>query len=167
MLSPRPLGPSLPGPGPGPDANSARPPAPASCPSAPPRRPSPRKPRPRGAAPLPLGKEMCFIPSADLGVRRCRHSRRSARGQALPPPPPAGLQLASLRFPPRPLLLPHTEARPTRTPPGHVSPINERRHWPSPDVALIDSRENPMAECASFSLYRFPKTDTVHGPMGM
>lgn len=165
--SPRPFGPSLPGPGPGPEANPARPPAPASCPSAPPRRPSLRKPRSRGAAPLPLGKEMCLIPAAELGVRRCHHSKPSARVQALQPPPPAGLELASLRFPPRPLLPPHSEARPPRPPREYVSPIKEPRWWPSPDVALTDSKESPMTEYASFSLYRFLKTDMVHGPIGM
>ena len=87
---------------------------PASCPWAPPRRPSPHKPRPRGATPLASGKGVCLIPAAELGVRRCRHSRPSARVPALQPPPPAGLELPSLRFPPRPLLPPHSEARPPR-----------------------------------------------------
>lgn len=51
-------------------------------------------------------------PAAELGVRRCRHSRPSAQVPALPPPPPAGLKLPSLRFPPRPHRPPHSEARP-------------------------------------------------------
>ena len=160
--SPRTRGPSPTGPGPGPDANPARPPAPASCPSAPPHRPSAPNPRPRDAARLLLGKGLCRIPAAELGVRRCSHSRSSNRVPALPPP--AGLELRSLRFPPRPLLPPHSEAHPLR--PTRFS--NQR----SETVAvagchLIDSRKSPMAECASSSFSRFPKTGMVHGPMGV
>lgn len=107
---------------------------------------------------------MCLIPAAELGVRRCRHSRPPAQVPALPPPPPAGLELPSLRFPPRPLLPPRSEARP---PPYHVSPINEPRPWPSPDVTLFDSRESPMAECASSFLSLFPKTDMFYSPIVM
>lgn len=70
------------------------------------------KPRLRGAARLQSGKGICLIPAAELGVRRCRHSRPSAQVPALPPPPPAGLKLPRLRFPPRPHLPPHSEARP-------------------------------------------------------
>lgn len=73
---------------------------PASRPSTPSRRPSSHKLRPCCAAALSSGKGMCQVPTAEVAVHRCRHSRPSARVPASPPPPspppppppPAGLE---------------------------------------------------------------------------
>lgn len=74
-------------------------PRPASRPSTTSRRPSSHKLRSCCAAALPSGEGMCRVPTAEVAVRRCRHSRPSARVPASPPPPPPPPPPAGLEHP--------------------------------------------------------------------
>lgn len=78
-------------------------------------------------------------PAAELGVRRCHHSKPSARVQALQPPPPAGLELASLAFPPAPIV-PPPASRPSPSRPLPFSPQSPRAcsFWLSPPPVTKD-----------------------------
>ncbi|VTJ55367.1 Hypothetical predicted protein [Marmota monax] len=131
--------------------------APVSSPSTTSRRPSPYKPHNPPARAPPLRKRKVPVPAAELGVHRYCHSRLSAQVPASspPPPPPAGLALPTSASLPAPSF--HCTRKPARRGTKTLPPISEPKLRPPPDVALIDSKESPIAEYTSFSPGPYPQ----------